>query len=104
MPVIAIFNMISLACELIALVFAFPAFAMRPLPAEFGEKNPLITFTGWVVLGAGCRRRADVLGVFAPRGRTWRFQALALLVGAVGMMAIWLVGLVLAVDGFFLTY
>jgi hypothetical protein len=93
----------SLASGLAALVFAAPALAMRQCPAEFGEKHPLVNFTGWVVLGLGLAAGAALMywSVSRAQGRSWGFQLLAWLAGAVGMVGIGCLGLLFAVNWFF---
>ena len=93
----------AVVCGLAAFAVAGPAFAMRQCPAEFGEKNPLVNLTGWAVFGL-----AIVVGtllmyyaVTRSRGRPWGVRILVLFAGALGMLAAWFTGLVIACNGFF---
>ena len=76
---------------------------MRQSPAEYGEKNTLDNLTGWAVSGL-----AIVVGTLLmyyaltrSRGRPWGVRILVLLAGALGMLAAWFTGLVIAFNGFF---
>lgn len=93
----------SLALGLVALFFVSPVFAMTQCPAEFGEKNPLVNLTGWAVLALALVVGAMLMyyAFTRSRGRPWGVRILVLFAGALGMLAAWCSGLLVALNGFF---
>lgn len=86
------------------LVLSAPAYATSQCPLEFGQKDPLVNVLGWLVVAVGLVIGGLLLSCLVRRSRGMRRSARAAVVvlGVVGMMLVWLGGLVLALKYFFL--
>lgn len=95
----------SLAAGIIVAIFTTPALATAQCPPEFGEKSAIVVGAGWVVIAAGIVAGAALMryAFLRSRNRTWAFQLFILLTGIAGMVFTWFMGLLVALNGFFLT-
>lgn len=92
--------------ELLAVLLAFstPVYATRQCPLEFGQKDPLVNGLGWLVVAMGVVVGGLLFSYLIRQARSMRgfSRASVIALGLVGMILVWLVGLVLASAYFFL--
>jgi hypothetical protein len=96
---------LSLVAGIVATIFTTPALATARCPPEYGEKSAIVLVAGWAVMAAGFVAGSALMryAFLRSRNRTWAFQLFILLTGIVGMVFTWFMGLLAALNGFFLT-
>ena len=92
----------SLVIGMFAMSFAAPAFATRQCPPEFGEKSSAFMMVGWSLLFLALVLGMALLYFVIKRTRGWKLwhRIPVLLLGGIGMLAVWFVGLGVFVGGF----
>jgi hypothetical protein len=85
----------TLVIGMFAMIVMEPAFATRQCPPEFGKKSDGFMMAGWGLLLLALVAGIALMYLVVRHTRGWKLwhRLLALLLGGVGMLAVWVAGL-----------